>query len=337
MTGTGRSNATSTIPSTPPIAAAAAAPPTAGAASAAATPSGSAAAATRPVSPSELTLRVAFSVVAVPAVVLLAYAGGVYLAGLLAVVAGLAAWELYRLARAHGIEPLDAIGISLAALLPLAAAAAPPGVFSVPPGWGAIVVLLVLAVAIWVRGAAGRPLAAVGITLLGAVYTGGMLSFAVAIRNHPYAVGRLAGTTLLLLPVALTWTTDIAAYAVGRMLGRRKLVPAVSPGKTVAGAVGGVVLSVIACWAYARWILRPSAELAFSPVGVVCFGVAISVAAQIGDLVESLLKREAGVKDSSRIIPGHGGVLDRIDSLLFTLPTAYVLFDVPGLLLPAPT
>jgi len=285
---------------------------------------------------SELALRIAFTVVAVPAVLVLAYRGGLYLATLLAVLAAVGAWELYRVARSGGVEPISVIGVPLAAALPIAASAAPPGVYVLPPGWAAMAVLLVLAAAIWVRGAQRRPLASVAVTMFGAMYTGGMLSFGYAIRYHRYAVGDLAGTALVMLPVLLTWTNDVASYAVGRMLGRRKLLPAVSPGKTVAGAVGGVVLTMVVCWAYVRWVLRPSAELGLAPWGIVVFALVISVAAQIGDLAESLFKREAGVKDTSRIIPGHGGVLDRIDSLLFVLPTAYLLFDLPGLLLPAP-
>ena len=95
----------------------------------------------------------------------------------------------------------------------------------------------------------------------------------------------------------------------------------------MAGAVGGLVASMLVAWLYARAVLVPVASLGFTPWGALGFGAAISVAAQVGDLYESLLKREAGVKDSSRIIPGHGGVLDRFDSLIFVLPVAYLLLD----------
>jgi phosphatidate cytidylyltransferase len=137
-----------------------------------------------------------------------------------------------------------------------------------------------------------------------------------------------AGGLLLLLPILLTWASDIGAYAVGRTLGKHKLIPSVSPGKTVEGAMGALVTSVLVAWLYVRFILSPATQLGFTPWGVVLFGLIVSVAAQIGDLAESLLKREAGVKDSSRIIPGHGGVLDRFDSLLFVLPVAYVLLSM---------
>jgi phosphatidate cytidylyltransferase len=86
--------------------------------------------------------------------------------------------------------------------------------------------------------------------------------------------------------------------------------------------------------AFVHWLLVPKAQLGFTPWGLVIFGLAISVIAQIGDLAESLLKREAGVKDSGTLFPGHGGVLDRLDSLFFVLPAAYALYDL--LLIPAP-
>ena len=93
------------------------------------------------------------------------------------------------------------------------------------------------------------------------------------------------------------------------------------------GVLTVVVATVVVGWLYARFILTPSTQLAFVRGGIIVFALLVSVAAQIGDLAESLLKREAGMKDSSHIIPGHGGVLDRFDSLLFVLPVAYVLFS----------
>jgi phosphatidate cytidylyltransferase len=102
----------------------------------------------------------------------------------------------------------------------------------------------------------------------------------------------------------------------------------------VAGAVGGLVVTMLVAWVGGRILLPRVAQLAMSPLGALLFGAAISVAAQIGDLFESLLKREAGVKNSSSLLPGHGGILDRFDSVFFALPVAYGLAD--WLLVPAP-
>jgi phosphatidate cytidylyltransferase len=286
---------------------------------------------------SELTRRILFGVIAAPVAVIIVFAGGAALAALLAIVSALAAWEYFRLARATGLAPLDDIGIALAGLVPLLVHARYLGLYQFPLSGMAIVVLVILALTIWMRGVQGRPSGAAAATIFGVAYTGGMLSFGYAIRYHDYVIGDVGvmlgghripvstGGILLLLPLLLTWASDIGAFFVGRAFGKRKLIPSVSPGKTVAGAVGAVVVTVIVAWLYVRFVLRPATQLAFTPWGLLAFGIVISIAAQVGDLAESLLKREAGVKDSSHLIPGHGGVLDRFDSLLFVLPVAYVL------------
>jgi len=311
---------------------------------------------------SELTRRILFAAAAIPVAIGIIWVGGAALAALLGIVAALGAWELFRIARTGGTRPLDRIGIPLAAAVPLIVHArylnVAQATFDSRPALGdavgsftnvlarlvvwpftlsltaaAVVVLAILAVAIWTRGVDGKPLAAVAITVFGIIYTGGMLSFAYALRYHPYAVGPAAGATILVLPLVLTWAQDTGAYAVGRTMGRHKLIPRVSPGKTVEGAIGGIIVTVFVCWLYVRFALVPHAQLTLSPGAIITFGVIVSIAAQVGDLAESLLKREAGVKDSSHIIPGHGGILDRFDSLLFVLPVAYLLLG--SMLFPA--
>jgi phosphatidate cytidylyltransferase len=286
---------------------------------------------------SELALRTLFAVIAAPLALGIVLVGGAPLAALLAVVCALGAWEFYRIARAAGANPLSDAGIALAGLVPLAIHASYLGVLTVSPAIAALVVLLLLGASIWLRGVEGRPIAAVATTLLGVVYTAGMLGFGYAIRYHDTVRGYddvasihlgmhiAPGGVLLVFPLVVTWASDIGAYFVGRTIGGRKLIPSVSPGKTVAGAVGGLVTSMLVAWAYAHWVLVPVAQLGFTPWGALLFGTLISAAAQVGDLFESLIKRESGMKDSSHIIPGHGGILDRFDSLIFVLPVAYLL------------
>ena len=291
---------------------------------------------------SELTKRVAFGLVAAPLALVIVFAGGPALAGLLAVVSAIGAWEFYRIARAAGHAPFNDFGCALAGLLPLSVHAVYLGLLQPRLSYLAVVLVLLLSLSLWFRGPTGMPLGAVATTALGALYTGGLLSFGYGIRNHEYAVGGVdwggmpiaAGGVLLGLPLVLTWATDTGAFFVGRTVGGRKLMPSVSPGKTVSGAVGGLLTSVLVTWLYVRFALKPVAQLSMSMFGMVMFGVTISIAAQVGDLVESLLKREAGVKDSSKLLPGHGGILDRLDSLFFVLPVAYLLLG--WLLLPAP-
>ncbi len=294
---------------------------------------------------SELARRVAFGVVAAPIAIAIVVYGGAPLAALLAITSAIAASEFYRMARGAGLTPLDNTGIVIAGLAPLVVHARYLGLYQPDASIGvaslvSIVLLVVVALAIWLRGVAGKPIGAVSATVFGAAYTGGMLSFAYGIRYHEYAFAPAAvtlggwtfsvasGGLLLLVPLLATWASDTGAYAAGRTMGKHKLIPSVSPAKTIEGSIGGVLASVLVCWVLARWLLRPATHLDFRwrPFGVILFGVLVSAAAQVGDLAESLFKRDAGVKDSSTLIPGHGGALDRVDSLLFVLPVSYVLF-----------
>jgi phosphatidate cytidylyltransferase len=294
---------------------------------------------------SELSKRVLFAVVAAPLAIAAVLLGGASLAALLAIAAAVGAWEFFRIARAAGHAPFDTAGIALAGLVPLVVHAHYLGLWTLPLSVAAVLVLAILAAAIWFRGVAGKPLGAAATTLMGVVYTGVMLSFAYGVRYHdvtrwyegvagiaspslPDWMQRVApGGWLLLLPLVVTWGSDIGAYFVGRAFGKAKLIPSVSPGKTRAGALGALAASVLLTWLIVRFVLRPAISVGMTPMGIVAFGLAISVAAQVGDLFESLLKRESGVKDSSKLLPGHGGVLDRVDSLLFVLPVAYLLLD----------
>jgi phosphatidate cytidylyltransferase len=291
---------------------------------------------------SELAKRVLFSIVAAPLALWIVLAGGAPLAALLAIVCAIGAWEFFRIARATGARPLDDVGIACAGVVPLAIHAHYLGVLTARPALAALLALLIMGATIWLRGVEGSPLGAAATTMFGVLYTAGMLGFGYAIRYHDIVAGYdtvgakhlLLGTlsvsippggALLVFPLLVTWASDTGAFFVGRAIGGRKLMPAVSPGKTIAGAVGGLGASMVVAYAYGRGVLVPVAHLGFSPWGALLFGVLISAAAQVGDLFESLLKREAGVKDSSHIIPGHGGILDRCDSLMFVLPVAYLL------------
>ncbi len=282
---------------------------------------------------SELTRRIIFAVIAAPASIGVVYFGDWALAIVLSVLAALGAGELMRMARETGALPFEPAGIAIAALLPIALHAQRLGVYTFSLTAVVATSLVLFASSIWLRGPTGRPLSSVAITAFAILYAG-LIAYVYALRYHPYAIGAGAGTALVFLPIFLTWATDVGAYVIGRAIGKTRLMPSVSPGKTVAGAVGGLALSVVMCLLYVRFILMPYAQLGLTIQGAVLFAIVVSVAAQTGDLAESLLKREAGVKDSSRIIPGHGGVLDRLDSLLFVLPAAYLMLS--RLLLPVP-
>ncbi len=284
---------------------------------------------------SNLGARVLFGLAALPVVFTVVWIGDWALAAFIAVVAAIAGWEFFRIAEAAGYRPMATIGTALAGCIPLVVHARYLGLIRPNLAWLAVTLVGVFGIAVWARSPdSGRPLGAAAVTLIGAAYTGGLFSFAYVIRYHPYAVGTAAGTALLFLPMLLVWATDTGGYFVGRAIGKRKLHPEVSPGKTVEGAIGAVLITLLVCWIFVRLVLAPQAQLALTPLGIVVLAVGLSVAVQVGDLSESLLKREAGVKDSSGILPGHGGMLDRIDGMVFALPLAHLLLGF--LLIPAP-
>jgi phosphatidate cytidylyltransferase len=283
---------------------------------------------------SEFAKRVAFALVAIPVVGAIIWGGGLGFAILLSVIAGFASWEFYKLAIGTGSEPLWGHGVIFSVLIPVAVWARFQGIWTPPVSVVMLVVLELLTVALWVRGAQRKPLEVVGITLLGMFYTGGMMAFGYGLRYHRFAVEPVAGALLVFLPLLLTWGTDSGAMLLGSKFGKAKLMPSVSPNKTIVGAMGGLGVSVVVAVLFVRFALQPYAKLSMTLAATVLFGLLVSAAGQVGDLVESMLKRQAGVKDSSNLIPGHGGALDRIDSMLFTLPVAFVLYEL--LLNPAP-
>jgi phosphatidate cytidylyltransferase len=271
-----------------------------------------------------LARRVVVALIAIPVAIVVVWWGGLALGVFLAVLAAFSAHEFFRLAAAGGVHAFSRVGVVLAGLIPLVVFGNLAGYTAIPVAAGALALLAVFAGAVW-RRVGERPLSAVGATIFGVLYCGGMLAFGYALRYHRFVVSDSDGTALVFLPMVVTWATDTGAYAFGKAFGHRRLMPAVSPGKTIVGAVAGLLAAILATVLYVEFVLRPTAHLAMTSVGMVVFGATVSAAAQIGDLAESLLKREAGVKDSSHLIPGHGGVLDRLDSALFVLPLSYVL------------
>lgn len=171
-----------------------------------------------------------------------------------------------------------------------------------------------LSQALWGQASMKESVGSASATLVGIVYIGLLIGFVVEIR----VVDRDVAPKLLTLFFALVMMTDTGAFCAGRVLGRKKLAPSISPGKTVEGAIGGL-LSAIATGLICRLVFFNDLPILYASL----LGAGVGVIGQVGDLVESLFKRAAGVKDSSSLFPGHGGMLDRVDSILFSAPLLY--------------
>lgn len=254
----------------------------------------------------DLGLRVLSAIGLAVIVVVVLWLGGVWVAALAALAAVLMLWELHRMATGDGraFAPGLVVAAASAALAVFVTGAA--GV-----GWGALMVAVGAALAALAAGQARAWMAA------GVVYIGFAMAYVTVIRDDP-GLG-LAAIVWLILVVA---AADIGAYFAGRLIGGPKLWPAVSPKKTWSGALGGLACALLvglAVAAVAGW--------GFWTIAALSVGVAI--ASQAGDLVESSVKRHFGIKDASQIIPGHGGVMDRLDGILGGL-WLFALYDILG-------
>lgn len=278
-----------------------------------------------------LLVRIGVAVPAIAATLAVLALGGWWLAGVLAILGILGTREVYDLARKQGIEALEWVGFIAAAVGPLATYWVKTSADWEPVVYAGAVWLIIALIVAAARGPDHHPLTAVSVTLFGALYASALLSFIVAIRHGPHVDAHPRGSVALaVLPLAITWVCDTCAMAGGALIGGAKLAPVLSPRKTWAGAVAGVAGGVVTALLYGPLVLERVA-LRLSITQLVTLGLVVAVVAQVGDVAESLFKREVGVKDSSSLIPGHGGVLDRLDSLYFVLPVTAGLLRVFGL------
>lgn len=244
--------------------------------------------------------------------------------------------ELYRAVRKQGGEPSEFLGILACVAFQLAAWTHNGQQFA--PYLPALLLLLVITTLMTELGKRRpKPIVTIGTTLLGAVYVGWLFSYLTLLHgmqpgtirfsgaNIPLLIPPIAHTTpgewLVIFVSASTWMSDTGALFAGKAFGRHKLAPNVSPGKTWEGSIGGVLTSLATGAALGWWLHLPM-------VHALGLAALCAIAGQVGDLCESALKRDLGVKDFSTVMPGHGGILDRIDSMLFSAPLAYyyVLF-----------
>jgi phosphatidate cytidylyltransferase len=309
---------------------------------------------------SNLTLRILTAVVAIPVILLLCIAGGLWFFCFVALISALALSEYFAIARAKGARPLTGAGIAFGFLINLSfyhdrlrasvggAAESAGMAIPFPSQSQLLLIILLLAVAllslIELFRNDGSPVLNLSATFLGLLYISLFFGTLIGIRElfrpldfpmlryfpaessfmDPAAVGRVyrwGGYTVISV-LATIWICDSAAFHVGSAIGRHKLFPRVSPNKSWEGAVAGFVTAVAAALG-AKFLVLDYLSVG----GAVILGSIVGIFGQLGDLIESLLKRDAGIKDSSALIPGHGGVFDRFDSLLLVAPLVYLYLD----------
>jgi len=275
--------------------------------------------------------RVLTGAVGIPIGLLLIYLGGWWFAGAVALIAIGGLRELYLLLAARDKKALPWLGYPLALALVAMAATVHSGPMAAPLGAEAALLVVAFAIAAWwlLAPPARRSGDKLFATISAHVYVPQLLGYLVRLRSmsalsitpRGSETELPLGMLLMALLMAVICGMDSAAYGVGSKWGRRKLCPAISPGKTVEGAIAAFLTAALLSGAIGYWFRLPLVH------GIV-LGAAIGVLGQAGDLFESMLKRRAGVKDSGAVLPGHGGVLDRFDSLLFAAPAAFFYLSI---------
>jgi phosphatidate cytidylyltransferase len=229
---------------------------------------------------------------------------------LVVALSGVAAWELMRMferAGRPGYMRLAVVGTAA-----VTASFATPGLTAIvlTPIVFTLAVVVILSAPVWADAVpAVEPVAA---TLLAVTYIGWLLGYGLLLAALP------DGAALVLFLVGTTWAGESAAYGVGSVLGRHSLAPTISPRKTVEGALGQLAVSIVTAIGLGAWLLPE-----WSVSTAIAAGALLGIVGQIGDLVESAIKRSLGAKDTGGLIPGHGGILDRLDGLLFNAPALF--------------
>jgi phosphatidate cytidylyltransferase len=274
-----------------------------------------------------LRLRIASGILFVPLLILMARAGGLVFLAFVVAEVGLGLLEFYGMMFRKGLQPYVRLGlVSALGLLWVTFRPHTPQVDFL------VTAALLLTLALELRRPEARQrVEDMAVTVFGVVYVGWLSAHFVMLRELPWRAGRpyAEGASYVLLAFFLTWSCDTGAYAIGRMFGRRRPWTRISPRKSVEGAIGGLLSAVAAGFVARAWFahylrLWDAAAL----------GVLVGVFAQVGDLVESLLKRDSAHGDSSDFIPGHGGILDRFDSLYFAAPLVFYYLKVAVLGVP---
>jgi len=261
-------------------------------------------------------LRFLMGLIFIPLLIYLALQGKFYFLGIIDVILLFAILEFYRMMRKGGFQPYRAVGAGTTLVLTWYVYFRSE-LYSDLLLTAALVLITILEL---FREGGKFSVTHMAVTIFGVFYVGWLGAHFVFLRELPLKVGTdySDGARYALLPFFLGWTSDTAAYLGGRFFGKTKLFPRISPNKSLEGCLTSLITAPFVAW-LAKATFAPFLRMS----DVFFLGIMVATASQLGDLVESMIKREASVKDASNLIPGHGGLLDRFDSLLFAAPVVY--------------
>jgi len=261
-----------------------------------------------------LKQRIISAVVILPGILLLIHLGGIFTTMLAAIAMGICLWEFFSMAKTFKLQWLKVFFIVVGIILGI--------VFSRPymePYYLAVILgmlLLVMTLFMLLDQEIDGAISRAALTFMSLFYVAFLLSFVVRLRELEH------GNLLVYLSFILVWGNDTCAYFSGRSLGKHKIFPRVSPGKSWEGAIGGLFGSFLGA-IFSKYIFLGHLV---TITDCVILAVLVSIAGPVGDFCESLIKRSFGVKDSGTILPGHGGLLDRVDAFIFVVPLLYFYF-----------
>jgi len=262
----------------------------------------------------KLLIRSLVAIVLGPLILILTWMGGFYFLGMIIGIVLFTLYEFYAMCKRKEASSIHWLGMSASSIICY---------FGYLNQWSnlwlIIVPFLIVCMLVELFRNKPNPILNVALSLMGPLYVGIPFAFLLSIRMLPELSAGNAGAKMVMLIFACVWLCDTAAYLFGARFGRRKLMPRVSPNKTIEGTAAGFLFAIVGAYIFQIFFLNEISLLDAVALGGICgsFG-------QASDLVESLFKRDAGIKDSSHLIPGHGGMLDRFDSQLVVVPIAYL-------------
>lgn len=269
----------------------------------------------------ELSKRILVAIFGIPVITVLIFLGQWYFFGLVLLISLIAQWEFYAMQKRKDIRPQVFNGLLSGILLLLGIQTGEWGF------WGSLLIpMLIIILSLEMIRYHEKVSINIGVTLVGIFYIPVMLGTLISTMdyiNHAFNGVVYAGSIFIIVLLVTIWLCDTFAYAFGILFGKHKLNEQVSPNKTIEGAIAGLsgaVLSLV--------LVKAFDILPVSWLSAILIGLAVGLIGQTGDLVESWFKRDAGVKDSSTLLPGHGGMLDRFDSLIFIAPVMYLMVRI---------